>query len=68
MAEKRSDAILGFERVYDPDTKETFQINPEFWEDYKLNKQRFRMNNLQLLPDNNYKLWNKAPKPQREIR
>lgn len=68
MAEKRSDAILGFERVYDPDTKETYQINPQFWEGYKLNQQRFRMNNLQLLPDNNYKLWNKAPKPQREIR
>jgi hypothetical protein len=68
MAEKHSDAILGFERVYDPDTKETYQINPQFWEDYKLNKQRFRMNNLQVIPDNDYRLWNKAPKPQQEIR
>ncbi|MEA3360334.1 MAG: hypothetical protein U9R17_13145, partial [Thermodesulfobacteriota bacterium] len=68
MAEKRSDAMLGFERVYDLDTKETYQVNPQFWESYKLNHERFRMNNLQVIPRNNYELWNKAPKPQREIR
>lgn len=68
MAEKRSDGILGFERVYDPDTKEIYQVNSQFWERYKLNRERFRMNNLQVIPSNNYELWNKAPKPQREIR
>jgi len=67
MAEKRSDAILGFERVYDSDTKETYQVNQQFRERYKLNHERFRMNNLQVIPNNNYELWNKAPKPQREI-
>jgi hypothetical protein len=68
MAEKRSDAILGFERVYDSNTKETYQVNPQFWERYTLKHERFRMNNLQVIPGDNYELWNKAPKPQREIR
>jgi len=68
MAEKQSDAMLGFERAYDPDTKETYQVDPQFWEEYKLNQERFEKDNLQLIPNNNYGLWNKAPKPQGEIR
>ncbi len=67
IAEKQSDAILGVERVYDPDTGETYHVDPTFWEHYKSNRKQFRMNNLQLIPDNNYRLWNKVPKPQREI-
>lgn len=68
MAEKQSDAMLGFERVYDPDTQETYQVDPQFWEQYKLKRERFETNNLQVIPSSNYGLWNKAPKPQREIR
>lgn len=68
IAEKRSDSILGFKRVYDPDTKETYQVDPEFWHQYKLNRGRFRMNNLRVIPNNNYELWNRAPRPQREIK
>ena len=67
MAEKQSDTILGFERVYDPDTKETYQVAPQFWEQYKLHRERFKMNKLQVVPGNNYGLWNMAPKLQREI-
>lgn len=68
LAEKRSDAMLGYERVYDPDTNETYKVEPEFWENYKLNHERYRMNNLQLVPGNNYELWNRGARDQREIR
>ncbi len=68
IAEKRSDSILGFERVYDPATGNTYHVRPKFWQYYKLNRNRFEMKNLRLIPNNSYELWNKAPRPQREIR
>ena len=68
MAEKRSDAMLGFERVYDPDTQETYQVDPQFWEDYQVNSEHFEMNDLEKVPENDHELWDKAPQPQREIR
>ena len=68
MAEKRSDAILGYERVYNPDTGETFQVDPQFWEDYQLNQEHFEMNDLEAVPESDHGLWDKAPKPQWEIR
>ena len=68
IAEKRSDAILDYERVYDPATNQTYQVNPEFWEKYKLNRRRYKMNNLQLIPNDNYDLWNQAPQNQKQIR
>ncbi len=61
MAEKRSDAILGKERLYDPDTKEVYEFEQGFYDRYNLNRQRYEMNNLQLLPSQNHELWMRAP-------
>jgi hypothetical protein len=68
MAEKRSDAILGYERVYDPATGETFQVEPDFWDRYQLNRQRFQMNDLRPVPNDRHDLWTRAPRSQRDIR
>lgn len=68
MAEKRSDAILGYERVYDPVTGETFRVEPDFWDRYRRNRERFQMNKLMPLPEDRYELWNRAPRDQRDIR
>ncbi len=68
MAEKRSDAILGYQRVYDPETGDTFQVQPDFWDRYRSNRERFQMGRLQEIPSGRHDLWTKAPRRQEEIR
>lgn len=61
LAEKTSDAILGKERLYDPNTGEVYEFENGFYDKYQLDQNRYEMNNLQPLPGNNYDLWVKAP-------
>ena len=61
LAEKRSDAILGRERLYDPNTGEVYEFENGFYDKYKLEQNRYEMDNLQLLPDEDHNLWTKAP-------
>jgi len=61
LAEKRSDAMLGRERLYDPNTGEVYEFEHGFYDKYKIEQNRYEMNNLQLLPDDNHQLWSKAP-------
>jgi len=61
IAEKRSDAILGKERVYDPETGDVYEFETGFYDNYNINREQYEMNNLQLLPDDNWDLWTKAP-------
>ncbi len=59
IAEKRSDAMLGKERLYNPDTGEVFEFENGFYDKYNLHRQRYEMSNLKRLPGNNYELWMK---------
>jgi len=59
ISEKRSDVILGNERVYNPDTGTVYEVPLGFYDDYNLHRERYNMNNLQLLPDNDWNLWTK---------
>ena len=61
IAEKRSDAILGNERLYDPETGEVYEFKSGFYEEYEINRERYEMNNLNLLPDEDWNLWTRAP-------
>ncbi|MFZ5434285.1 MAG: hypothetical protein ACOZB3_11005 [Calditrichota bacterium] len=61
IAEKRSDAILGKERVYNPATGEVYEFENGFYDKYDLNRGQFEMNNLQLLEGNDYNLWTTPP-------
>ena len=61
VAEKRSDAILGRERLYNPSTGEVYEFENGFYDKYNLNRNKYEMNNLQPLPRNDYDLWMKAP-------
>ena len=61
LAEKRSDAILGKERLYDPNTGEVYEFENGFYDKYKLEQNRYEMDNLQILPDESHNLWTKAP-------
>ncbi|MGD9612364.1 MAG: hypothetical protein AB7V22_05620 [Kiritimatiellia bacterium] len=60
VAEKRSDAILGKERLYDPDTGEVYEFNNGFYDEYRLNPQGYRNRNLQPLPDDDPGPWSAA--------
>ena len=57
LAEKRSDAMLGKERLYDPDTGKVYEFENGFFESYDLNRRQYEMSDLQLLAGDNYDLW-----------
>ena len=61
IAEKRSDGILGRERLYNPDTGDVYEFENGFYDSYDINRQRYEMSNLAPLPDGDYDLWMKAP-------
>lgn len=60
LAEKRSDAILGKERLYDPGTGEVYEFENGFHERYRLNPQEHRNSRLEPLPDDDASLWSAA--------
>jgi len=57
IAEKRSDAILGNERLYDPDTGQVYEFENGFYDKYNPERQRYKLFNLQPLPDDDHALW-----------
>jgi len=61
MAEKRSDAILGNDRVYNPDTSEVYEVGADWYQQYDLNRGTYEMGNLQPLPGEDWDLWTAAP-------
>ncbi len=67
ISEKRSDVILGNDRVYDPATKEVYEVPNGFYDDYNINREKFEMDNLQKLPDNDWNLWTSATQDGNKI-
>ncbi len=67
ISEKRSDAILDRERVYDPDTGTVYDVANGFYDNYDANRNKFDMNNLQTLPANDWNLWTAAPEDASNI-
>jgi hypothetical protein len=59
--QKKSDQILGVERVYDPDTDTVYEVKNGFYDYYSTHENEYNKKNLQPLPDNGYNLWDKAP-------
>ena len=57
MAEKRSDAMLGKERLYDPGTGDVYEFQNGFYDQYRLNPQEYRNSHLQPLPAGDAGLW-----------
>ena len=67
ISEKRSDTMLGNERVYNPDTGTVYEVPLGFYDDYNLHRERYNMDNLQLLPDNDWNLWTAPTEPADDI-
>ena len=61
LSEKWSDTILSRERMYDPDTGNVYEFELGFQEQYELNREQYRLENLQLLPESDYDLWMSPP-------
>lgn len=67
ISQKRSDAMLGYDRVYDPATRQVYTVSPDFYDKYDRNRQKFNMPNLQRLPNNDHGLWTAPAKDGRNI-
>lgn len=57
LSEKRSDAILGRERIYDPDTGNVYEVPLGFYEYYDVHRDLYEMDDLQPLPEGDWTLW-----------
>ncbi|HOO21896.1 MAG TPA: hypothetical protein PL011_10980, partial [Kiritimatiellia bacterium] len=57
LAQKRSDAILGKERLYDPGSGEVYEFENGFSDQYRLNPGGYRNPDLQPLPGDDHGLW-----------
>lgn len=57
LSEKTSDAILGRERLYNPDTGEVFEFENGFYDQYDISRENYVVSNLQRLPDDAHNLW-----------
>jgi len=62
LAQKRSDAMLGFDRVYDPDTGTVYKVPAGWYEDfYEPMRDTMDMHGLQLVPGDDPYYWMSAP-------
>ncbi len=68
LSGKWSDAILGRERIYDPDAGTVYEVEAGFYEWYDLHRSMYEMNRLQPLPDGDWDLWMQAPRDGSAIR
>ncbi|NQV00850.1 MAG: hypothetical protein HQ537_01900 [Parcubacteria group bacterium] len=54
MFETQSDAILGYSRLYNPDTDEVYEVTPEFYDYYEVHGNEFEKNYLEELPSDKW--------------
>ncbi len=54
MSETQSDAILGYSRLYNPDTDEVYEVTPEFYDYYEVHGNEFEKNYLEELPSDKW--------------
>jgi hypothetical protein len=60
LSQKRSDAKLGYDRLYDTETGETYRAELGFYDEYDINRNEYGNPNLQLVPDDGYSLYEKG--------
>ncbi len=67
MARKESNAILGLTRLRDPDSGRIFEVDDDFWENYKRRRDAFDMRNLEPLSAEDVDGWLAPAAPESEI-
>jgi len=61
LAEQGSDALRGVERVYDPASRQVYEVPAGWFTSYDLHRGEYELSDLQLLPDDDLPLWRSAP-------
>jgi hypothetical protein len=61
LAEQRSDALLGVERVYDPSSRQVYEVPLGWFDAYDLHRGEYDLDDLQRLPDADLALWTSVP-------
>ena len=51
LSQQRSDATLGYERLYDSETGEVYRAESGFWDDYSLDPNAYSNPNLRIIDD-----------------
>lgn len=59
LSQKRSDATLGYDRLYDTETNEVYRAESGFYDEYNTNRNEYTNPNLQILSDDDYDLYGK---------
>ena len=59
LSQKRSDGMLGFDRLYDSETKKTYKSELGFFDEYDTKRTEYSNPNLQLVPDDVYTYYSK---------
>jgi len=54
LSQKRSDGMLGYDRLYDSETGKTYKAELGFYDEYDGNRTEYANPNLQLVPDDGY--------------
>ncbi len=54
LYQKRSDFMLGFDRVYDIETGITYRAKLGWFDEYRANREDFANKNIELVPENGY--------------
>ena len=57
ISEKRSDVMLGRDRVYNPNTGEVYDVENGWYDNYNINREKYNKSNLQQLPNDSWDLW-----------
>jgi hypothetical protein len=58
-SQKRSDAMMGRQRLYDPQTKTVYEVDNTFTDKYRTAPEKYNYKNLQQLPPDDATLWKK---------
>jgi len=56
LSQKRSDATLGYDRLYDTTTGDVYRAELGFYDEYDTNRENYNNPTLELVPDNSYHL------------
>jgi hypothetical protein len=54
LSQKRSDGMLGYDRLYDSETGKTYKAEIGFFDEYDTKRSEYSNPNLQLVPDDGY--------------
>jgi len=62
LSQKRSDATMGYDRLYDTETGEVYRAELGFYDQYDTHREEFENIDLQPVPDDDYDLYEKEIK------